>query len=154
MDYQKSEEAKCLERSVGEANSRVKNPITAIRAKCIDCTGGSLKTVKECEITDCHLYPYRFGKSPYRGKPKPDAYLPPLKAIRSECLSCNYTAKEVRLCPCMECSLYPLRMGMNPFATEKRRTVGRKLSLRLKNMPCTEDLKDNPPDEYHDKEST
>ena len=38
----------------------------AIRQNCIDCSGGSLKEVKECIIKDCTLYSYRFGKNPRR----------------------------------------------------------------------------------------
>ena len=39
-------------------------PIKAIRAKCIDCSCGQLKEVRECPITRCPLYPYRMGKRP------------------------------------------------------------------------------------------
>ncbi len=39
-------------------------PIKAIRAKCIDCSCGQLKEVRECPITHCPLYPYRMGKRP------------------------------------------------------------------------------------------
>lgn len=41
-------------------------PIKAIRKNCIDCSGGSLKDVKECIIKDCPLYPYRMGTNPKR----------------------------------------------------------------------------------------
>ena len=41
-------------------------PMKAIRAKCLDCTCGSSVEVKLCEIKDCALYPYRFGKNPNR----------------------------------------------------------------------------------------
>ncbi|UNC92415.1 hypothetical protein [Candidatus Contubernalis alkaliaceticus] len=39
-------------------------PIKSIRAKCVDCSGGSFAEVRECPIKDCALYPYRFGKRP------------------------------------------------------------------------------------------
>jgi len=40
-------------------------PMKAIRKKCLDdCSNGSYKEVKLCPITDCALYPYRFGKRP------------------------------------------------------------------------------------------
>lgn len=42
------------------------NPVKAIREKCIDCCGGSHGEVKMCPCTDCALYPFRFGKNPYR----------------------------------------------------------------------------------------
>lgn len=37
----------------------------AIRAKCLDCCGGSPGEVARCHITDCPLWPFRFGKDPF-----------------------------------------------------------------------------------------
>ena len=48
----------------------VLTPIKAIRAKCIDCSCGSLKEVRECHMKDCSLWPYRMGK-----RPKNDKYI-------------------------------------------------------------------------------
>jgi len=42
----------------------VLTPIKAIRKKCLECSGESHKEVRLCPITDCSLYPYRFGKRP------------------------------------------------------------------------------------------
>ena len=42
------------------------SPVKAIRAKCLECSGGSPKEVRECLISDCALYPFRFGKNPAR----------------------------------------------------------------------------------------
>jgi hypothetical protein len=42
----------------------VLRPLKAIRAKCVWCSGGSWKEVKLCEIEDCTLWPYRFGRRP------------------------------------------------------------------------------------------
>jgi hypothetical protein len=39
-------------------------PVKAIRAKCLDCSGGQQKEVRECPIPDCSLWPYRMGKRP------------------------------------------------------------------------------------------
>lgn len=36
----------------------------AIRAKCLDCTGGQPKEVNECLIDTCSLWPYRMGRKP------------------------------------------------------------------------------------------
>ena len=47
-------------------------PIRAIRAKCIECTAGSLKEVRLCEIPKCALYAYRMGKNPARKRLKND----------------------------------------------------------------------------------
>ena len=41
-------------------------PVKSIRKKCVECTGGSLKEVRECVIPDCPLFPYRMGKNPNR----------------------------------------------------------------------------------------
>ncbi len=41
-------------------------PIKAIRAKCLDCMGGSAKGVRLCNIPECSLFPYRLGKNPAR----------------------------------------------------------------------------------------
>ncbi len=36
-------------------------PMRAIRAKCLDCCCGSSSEVRACTITDCPLYPLRYG---------------------------------------------------------------------------------------------
>lgn len=41
-------------------------PLKAIRAKCLDCTNYQPKEVRECEIPECSLYGFRFGKNPNR----------------------------------------------------------------------------------------
>ena len=45
-------------------NLKLLRPLKAMRAKCLDCCGGSKQEVKLCEITDCPLWTYRFGKRP------------------------------------------------------------------------------------------
>lgn len=42
---------------------------TAIRAKCLDCAGGSRKEVKNCKLKSCPLWAYR--DAPARDRPKP-----------------------------------------------------------------------------------
>lgn len=42
----------------------VLTPMRAIRARCLDCSGGSEKEVRECRIVSCSLHPYRMGKRP------------------------------------------------------------------------------------------
>lgn len=37
------------------------SPIKAIRAKCMDCSCGSSEEVKQCPVSSCPLYEYRFG---------------------------------------------------------------------------------------------
>ena len=43
-----------------------KNPVKAIRAFCLECSGGATSEVKFCPVEECPLYPFRFGKNPYR----------------------------------------------------------------------------------------
>jgi hypothetical protein len=39
-------------------------PLRAIRFKCLECTCGSVSSVRDCEITDCTLWPFRMGVRP------------------------------------------------------------------------------------------
>lgn len=43
------------------------SPLKAIRANCLDCVG-TAHEVKICVCTSCPLYPFRFGKNPFRKK--------------------------------------------------------------------------------------
>ena len=38
----------------------------AIRAKCLDCSGGSHPEVADCLVKTCALYPFRIGRNPWR----------------------------------------------------------------------------------------
>jgi len=38
----------------------------AIRAKCIDCCGGSAAEVRRCGFIDCALWVFRMGTDPWR----------------------------------------------------------------------------------------
>lgn len=44
----------------------ITSPAKAIRAKCLDCCNGSSHEVNLCPSLNCPLYPFRFGKNPYR----------------------------------------------------------------------------------------
>ncbi len=50
-------------------NFRKKNPLRAIRAKCLDCCGGFKAETRKCVATDCALWPFRMGTNPFRKKP-------------------------------------------------------------------------------------
>jgi hypothetical protein len=41
-------------------------PIKSIRKHCLQCSGGSVKEVRECVIHQCVLYNFRMGKNPRR----------------------------------------------------------------------------------------
>lgn len=47
---------------------KVRNPKTAIRAKCVECSGGSLKEVADCRVKGCALHPFRMGVNPFNKK--------------------------------------------------------------------------------------
>ena len=42
------------------------SPLKALRLRCIDCFGGSLKSVRGCTSTDCPSWPFRMGRNPWR----------------------------------------------------------------------------------------
>lgn len=44
------------------------SPIRAIRAKCLDCCGGSESEARKCTATSCPLWPLRMGKNVYHAK--------------------------------------------------------------------------------------
>lgn len=43
-----------------------KNPVKAIREKCIECMGGQMNEVAKCTCERCPIYPFRLGKNPFR----------------------------------------------------------------------------------------
>ncbi len=45
---------------------KILTPMKAIRAKCLDCCGGSSNEVKLCTAVNCSLHPYRDGHNPNR----------------------------------------------------------------------------------------
>jgi hypothetical protein len=44
----------------------IPSPLRAIRAKCLDCSGGNKAEVRRCVVTQCALYPFRLGRNPNR----------------------------------------------------------------------------------------
>ena len=45
-------------------------PLKAIRAKCLDCSNGDKKEVKQCPVRNCPLWPLRMGRG-YEDPSKP-----------------------------------------------------------------------------------
>ena len=39
-------------------------PMKAIRAECIECSGGSRSEVRKCQVTSCRSYPLPMGHRP------------------------------------------------------------------------------------------
>ena len=46
--------------------NEITNPVKAIRAFCLECSNDQPSEVKACPMYRCPLYPFRFGKNPYR----------------------------------------------------------------------------------------
>lgn len=44
------------------------SPIKAIRAKCIDCSGGVAVEARKCVAIKCQLWPFRMGVNPFHGR--------------------------------------------------------------------------------------
>ncbi len=42
------------------------SPVKTIKINCIECSGGSPKEVKLCQVEDCSLYQFRYGNNPQR----------------------------------------------------------------------------------------
>lgn len=45
---------------------KIRSPITAIRAHCVQCMGGQVQHVKGCTAKQCPLYEFRLGRNPFR----------------------------------------------------------------------------------------
>jgi hypothetical protein len=67
-DPEKNEDGTNYVETIARYKDRVKNPLTAIRANCVECSGGSLKEVSTCRITTCALHPFRMGVNPLHKK--------------------------------------------------------------------------------------
>ena len=50
--------------------NEITNPVKAIRAYCLECSCGAVSEVTNCPVYKCPLYPFRFGKNPYRQRRK------------------------------------------------------------------------------------
>ncbi len=47
---------------------RAKNPLVAIRERCLDCCCGQPSEVRKCVSVTCPSWPYRLGTNPFRQK--------------------------------------------------------------------------------------
>ena len=54
---------------LGVVGHQAMSPMEAIRAKCLDCSGGSLQEVRLCAHVACPSWPFRMGKNPWRAPP-------------------------------------------------------------------------------------
>jgi hypothetical protein len=49
-------------------NFRARNPLKALREKCLDCCCANAAEVRKCVAVDCALWPFRMGTNPFRKK--------------------------------------------------------------------------------------
>ncbi len=47
---------------------REKNPLKALRARCLDCCCGVASEVRKCTSVNCPNWPFRMGANPLREK--------------------------------------------------------------------------------------
>ncbi|WP_031388135.1 hypothetical protein [Desulfonatronum thiodismutans] len=71
----------------------LRNPLKAIRAKCLECCGGSPKEVRLCPDFSCALHPFRTGTNPFPRR-KRKATPPP---AASETANASLKPREVQL---------------------------------------------------------
>lgn len=43
-------------------------PLKAIKLKCLDCSNYQLKEIRKCNIVECSLYKFRFGRKTKNNK--------------------------------------------------------------------------------------
>lgn len=65
-----AEEQLSYERIIDEYVSRIRNPMTAIRARCVQCCSGQPSEVRKCTAVTCALHPFRMGTNPHNAKVK------------------------------------------------------------------------------------
>ena len=53
------------ERVMARYVARIHNPMSAIRAKCVQCCLGQPGEVAKCTVTQCALHPFRMGTNPH-----------------------------------------------------------------------------------------
>ncbi len=44
------------------------SPLRAIRAFCVECSGGNAAEARKCTAVTCPLWPMRMGKNPFHAK--------------------------------------------------------------------------------------
>lgn len=53
---------------MAELGIEPKPVLKAVRLKCLECMGGSSMEVRQCPSVDCELWPFRFGRNPWRAE--------------------------------------------------------------------------------------
>lgn len=71
-----------------------RNPVKVIRQYCLWCTNGSPREVELCSAPECPLYPWRFGRNPYR-KPRSKKAREAAKANIKKAIAAQSNCREI-----------------------------------------------------------
>ena len=95
----------------------------AIRERCLNCSGWTLKEVEFCSFSDtCSLWPYRMGRGKQNAKARN-------KAIKSYCLWCMAGNRaEIAKCVSPHCALFLFRSA----SAQKSLPVSKKAHLEAR----------------------
>jgi len=118
-------------------------PIPSIRKQCLDCVGCSPKAVRQCELTDCSLFPYRMGKRPPKGclphvGDNDTVIITPKQAIRAYCIYCQgyrggsdkrRCIRLARECHIDDCPIWHLRPGQKTSRKENKGQLQRAYAI-------------------------
>ena len=90
--------------------------LKAIRLRCQECVEDPVAGVRDCAITDCPLYGFRFGHRPSavtnKGREVGDGGNNARQAVLDYCKWCSGgSAHERTLCPATDCVLWRFRLG-------------------------------------------
>lgn len=69
--YRRKNEWVVFEKSTGikaEARAAIKGPLRGIRAKCMECQGGSMDLIRSCPSVNCFLWAFRMANNPFYGR--------------------------------------------------------------------------------------
>lgn len=114
---------------------KLRTPMAAIHAACLECQGGNIQAVRICYENLCPLWPFR------RTPREPTAKGTPLQAIRAKCIDCTggiNAIQAIRDCDC-DCALRPLRFGkpaikmqLSDAERQRRSEMGRAMAAARK----------------------
>lgn len=94
------------------------SPLRCLRRFCLECQGGSPRSVRECADLECCLRPWRLSPAEVGAEGKAAAGNS-LRGIRKYCLVCAGARRDVRLCAASSCPLWPFRFGVTPTTYHK-----------------------------------
>jgi hypothetical protein len=107
----------------GQHKVKYLNRRKAIREKCLNCAGWCLAEIRDCDLTECTLHPYRTGNGNQAAKSRE-------KAIRDYCLWCC-AGKHIAVtqCAAKDCPLFAFRKkrvdkSVKADLTMKKRHIG------------------------------